>query len=284
MHSLPTACAVLPPNGQLEAKPRSAPQVLVSVPVRNEAPRIAETIETLESVLDGSGYNWRLGIAEDGSTDKSKQLLQEISHKTPHLLLQTASSPMGRGWALRQMWSLEPADIYAFTDADLAAGAESILAVIKAVEEGADVAVGSRYIPGAAVRRPPLRNLVSRGYNWLVRQMFGDGIADHQCGLKAFSREAAEQIMPLTVEDSWFWDTEVLVDAVRAGLHVVEVPVIWTETKYTRTSWSRLLSDVRVHGTGLIRLNGRLNNHGMPPVGTPRVTPAGVVERASQDS
>jgi len=245
-------------------------RLLVSIPVRDERSRLVGTIERIESALGTTAYEWKIGIAEDGSIDGTKQLIEELARQDSRLVVQTADKPMGRGWALKKMWSSEPADIYAFTDADLAAGPEAILAVVGAVEAGAGIAVGSRFITGAALRRPPLRDFVSHSYNWIVRRMFHDGIADHQCGVKAFSREALDRLLPATTEDSWFWDTEILVKAVWSGLNVQEIPVNWTETKYYRTPLARLFSDVMLHGTGLIRLNEDLRErmrhfHDIPP-------------------
>lgn len=252
----------------LEAK--HSRRVFVTVPVRNEEPRLNRTIERLVSVLEKSGYDWKLSVAEDGSTDGSAPLLRELARDHPNLVVQTSHLRLGRGLALRRLWSTVVADIYAFTDADLAAGPEAVVAAVRAVDHGADVAVGSRFLRDSVVRRPPLRNLVSHTYNWLVRRMFEDEIADHQCGIKAFSRLATARLLPQTTEDSWFWDTEILVQAVWGGLRVVEFPVDWTETKYPNTSLRRLMSDVGLHGPGLLRLHDKLRDHmrrakGIPP-------------------
>jgi hypothetical protein len=99
---------------------------------------------------------------------------------------------------------------------------------------------------------------VSKAYNWFLREAFSDGVQDHQCGLKMFSKRAIQQILPQSRENSWFWDTEVIVLAKKLGLKVVEVPVDWVEEKYTHTPFKRLLSDVWVHGTGIIRLKGNI--------------------------
>ena len=254
-------------------------RVFVTVPVRNEGPRLLRTIERLEYVLESSGYDWVLGVAVDGSTDHSASLLRGLAPRYPYLIIQTSPSPLGRGLALRRLWSTVTADTYAFTDADLAAGPEAVVAALREIDGGADVAVGSRSLPGSIVRRPPLRNFASHSYNWIIRRTFNDGIADHQCGLKAFSRLAVARLLPQTNEDSWFWDTEVLVRAVWNGFRVVEFPVEWTETKYPTTSLSRLMSDALLHGSGLLRLKGGLDghmrqSHGIPPrpslVGLPR--------------
>jgi glycosyltransferase AglD len=232
--------------------------VLVTVPIRNEAKFLDASVRTLLAGLDASGLSYRLALAEDGSTDATPQILARLQREFPLLIVQTSPVRRGRGWALRELWSRVDADIYAFVDADLAAGPPALLRVVRAVQDGADVATGSRYCDGARVHRPPLRQQVSLGYNWLVRLVFHDRVRDHQCGLKAFTRDAKTDLFAMTREYSWAWDTEVIVLAVLAGMRVVEVPVEWTEFRGTRTPLRRLLSDVYLHGAALVRLKSGL--------------------------
>lgn len=233
------------------------PDVLVTVPVHNEQRVLSQTVDSLWRSLQRSGMPYRLSISEDGSTDGTPALLPRLAARYPELLTSHDDERRGRGYALRHLWELVPAEIYAFTDADLPAGPDALNFVIQAVRDGADVATASRYCPGAHVTRPPLRSFVSRIYNWFVRVKFHDEVYDHQCGIKAFSRRAVDLIVRESREDSWFWDTEVMVLAHQAGLKIVEVPVDWREKKHSRTSVRRLLSDLRIHGLGLLRLMGR---------------------------
>jgi glycosyltransferase involved in cell wall biosynthesis len=254
------ACSLIKGLGE-SAGPRRT--LLVTVPVRNEEPRIRSTIDRLTETLSLSEFDYTLAVAEDGSTDGTKRVLENIVQEFPSVMVASAPSPLGRGLALRRCWPSTRYDVYVFTDADLAAGTETVLTAARQIQSGTDLAVGSRFIPGSVVNRPPLRNIVSRIYNWGVRQMFGDGVYDHQCGLKAFSNSAVQRLFPLCQEDSWFWDTEVIVLAKRLGLGVYEIPVRWTETKTQRTPLMRLLSDIILHGTGLLRVKARLDSLGM---------------------
>jgi glycosyltransferase AglD len=221
-------------------------------------------MNSLGRSLPGLGLIYRLSIAEDGSTDGTPIIIQDLERENPQLLTATDPLRRGRGYALRQMWKRVDADIYAFTDADLPAGAHAVAEVIQAVRDGADVATGSRYKPGAQLNRPPLRSTVSRVYNWVVRNTFGDGIFDHQCGVKAFSRAALEILLPRCQEDSWFWDTEILVLAKEAGLQIAEIPVAWSELRYDRTQMRRLAKDVCLHAVGYVRLAGRVQRRTFP--------------------
>ncbi|MCI4351775.1 MAG: glycosyltransferase [Thermoplasmata archaeon] len=247
------------------------PQVLVTVPVYNERLRIAATMSSLWRSLPDLGIPYRLSIAEDGSTDGTPGIIRGLERENPELLTVSDAERRGRGYALRHLWKSVQADIYAFTDADLPAGANALAQVIQAVRDGADVATGSRYKAGAHLNRPPIRSSVSRVYNWMVRNTFHDGVFDHQCGVKAFSRAALEVLLPQCEEDSWFWDTEIMVLAKRAGMQISEIPVSWSELRHDRTHFRRLASDVVLHGAGYVRLVGRVARNEFPLV--PRALP-----------
>jgi len=258
------------------------PSILITIPVRNEEVMLDASFRALVAGLVGSGLNYRLSIAEDGSTDGTPAVIQRLMAEFPNLLVSSSRIRRGRGLALRQMWSQVDADIYAFVDADLAAGPPALIRVITEVQQGADVATGSRYCEGAQVRRPPVRQLVSRAYNRFVRMTFDENIRDHQCGLKAFSREAMTRLFSMTHEDSWAWDTEVLVLAERSGMRVSEVPVEWSETRWTRTPMRRLLSDVYLHGSSILRLKSGLEETmRLHRIGPPSATSTGSVDLVS---
>jgi len=230
----------------------------VTVPVRNEAPRLRQSILELRAAFERSGFDYQLSIAEDGSTDGTKEVLRDLQRQIPDLLVQEHPGSLGRGKALRMLWSSIDANVYCFTDTDLAAGAEAMVAVARAVAGGEDVVVGSRYAPGAVLNRPPVRSLISQAYNSLLRFTFEESIRDHQCGLKAFSADAIRHLIPISQEDSWFWDTEMIVLALNSGYTVTEMPVTWVERKADRTHLRRLLSDVYLHGTGILRLKAHV--------------------------
>lgn len=243
-----------PPFGKL------GPKVLLTIPVYNEVRFVRSTVEALDLALASSGINYTLSVAEDGSTDGTKEVLSRLKMEIPDLVVRMVPQKLGRGKALRQFWAGFDMDFYAFCDTDLATDPETLVAILRKAIAGENIVVGSRYVPGAVVDRPPMRSLVSRVYNWYVRNTFRDRIQDHQCGLKVFSRKALRELVWDTHEDSWFWDTEVLVLAKHRGYEVAEVPVEWVERKSRHTSLRRLLSDVNLHGLGLLRLKASLES------------------------
>ncbi len=238
--------------------PRKHIDVLVTVPAHNEEKWLYETVLSLKKVLENERGDFQLSIAEDGSTDSTKTVLERLKSEYPDIIIQSRPERLGRGNALRSLWLSVDADHYVFVDADLAGDASGLVEVVRTSKSGFDVVTGSRYVRGASVNRPPARWLVSKFYNQLVRFVFSESVQDHQCGLKALSRRARDELLPICREDSWAWDTEVLVIASHLGYEVIEVPVRWTERRTTKTPWMRLFSDLKLHGTALLRLRGTL--------------------------
>jgi len=122
-------------------------RVLVTIPVRNEVLRLTSALEAVDQAFRATGLDYSLSIAEDGSTDGTKDLLRELPESWPGILIQEAADPLGRGRALRQLWSTTVADVYCFTDADLAAGPDSLVTAALRVVNGEPIVVGSRYAP-----------------------------------------------------------------------------------------------------------------------------------------
>ena len=254
-------------------------RLLVTLPAHNEADRLYESVHRVHDQLRQSGRDFVLSIAEDGSTDGTGAVIERLQREFPTLVVQRDAVKIGRGLALRRLWSSVDAEAYVFIDADLPSDPAAIESVVRAVESGADVATGSRYCPGAEVHRPPLRSLVSLVYNSLVRFLFHESIRDHQCGLKAFKKEALVPLLAASHEDSWTWDTEILVLAVWAGLTVVEVPIEWTELRFHRTPFRRTLADIQLHGSALLRLRDELGTRVRKPARAPHGLPSGSLPR-----
>jgi hypothetical protein len=143
-------------------------------------------------------------------------------------------------------------------DVDLSTGLNALLPLLAPLLSGhSDVAIGTRLARGARVIRGPRREVISRCYNLLLHASLGTGFSDAQCGFKAIRAGAARALLPLTEDTGWFFDTELLVLAERAGLRIHEVPVDWIDdadsrVKLVATAVADLRGIVRL-GTGLAR-------------------------------
>ena len=117
-------------------------------------------------------------------------------------------------------WARINGEIYAFIDCDLATDMKFFPQLIGCIDLGYELVTGSRYIEGAVCHRPFLRRLTSKAYNVLIRLLFQDGVFDHQCGFKAFSKNMVEYLLLESESKGWFWDTEAIVLAHRNGFKI----------------------------------------------------------------
>jgi glycosyltransferase involved in cell wall biosynthesis len=229
-------------------------RLVATLPCHNDAKFLETAVETLRNEAKRLVSDFVIVIAEDGSTDGSAEIARELATKDKHVLHIHADEKLGRGRALMNAWKKVDGDIYAYVDCDLATDMQFFPQLIQSVMEGCDLATGSRYVKGAVCHRPPLRRISSIVYNLIIRLLFRDGVYDHQCGFKAFSKRMVRFMLQECRNSDWFWDTEAIVLARRNGFKICEFPVKWTEKKGERTPVKRLIKDVWIHGKGIVDL------------------------------
>jgi putative flippase GtrA len=223
-------------------------QVDVVVPVRNEERDLAPSMRRLVAYLRESfPFTARVTIADNGSTDTTWTIATGLARELAEVRAVHMELP-GRGRALRAIWSESDAEVLAYMDVDLATDLNGLLPLVAPLLSGhSDLAIGTRLARGSRVIRGPKRELISRCYNVLLRILMGARFSDAQCGFKAIRRDQARVLLPLTQDTGWFFDTELLVLAERAGLRIHEVPVDWIDD---------LDSSVDIIGTALADLRG----------------------------
>jgi len=232
------------------------PQVDIVVPVRNEERDLAPSIRLLVGYLrDGFPFTARVTIADNGSTDRTWAIAGMLARDLPEVRAVRLEQP-GRGRALRAIWSQSDAEVLAYMDVDLSTDLNALLPLVAPLVSGhSDLAIGTRLARGSRVIRGPKRELISRGYNALLHACLGARFSDAQCGFKAIRREQAQALLPLTRDTGWFFDTELLVLAERAGLRIHEVPVDWVDDLDSRVDIvATALADLR----GMARLGSGL--------------------------
>jgi putative flippase GtrA len=223
-------------------------QVDVVVPVRNEERDVVPSIQRLVTYLRESfPFTARVTIADNGSTDATWAIATGLAGELAEVRAVHLDLP-GRGRALRAVWSESDADVLAYMDVDLSTDLNALLPLVAPLLSGhSDLAIGTRLARGSRVIRGPKREFISRSYNVLLRTLMGTRFSDAQCGFKAIRRDQARALLPLTQDAGWFFDTELLVLAERAGLRIHEVPVDWIDD---------LDSRVDIVGTALADLRG----------------------------
>jgi len=233
--------------------------IVVTVPAHNESENLRRCVESLLQATTLLNEDFRVVIAEDGSTDGTYAIAKSLEEEYPRVVNIHSPQKLGRGLALKRAWNQIEGDVYVFVDADLATDMKYFQQLVNLIRKGNDLATGSRYIEGAKVNRPMLRYYASQFYNWLMRLLYKDKIFDHQIGFKAFSKRLIKGELNKCEDNNWFWDTEIIVRSTHDGYKVVEFPVEWEEKRGKRTPLKRLLKDMMIHGRGTIRLSSTLH-------------------------
>jgi glycosyltransferase involved in cell wall biosynthesis len=215
--------------------PKDAHTVDVVIPVLNEAHVLEKSVQTVVEFLSAHlPYAWQLAIVDNGSTDGTQDVARRICEREPQVRFLHLWQ-RGRGRALRYAWLQSKADIVCYMDVDLSTDLRHIPELIDAIaQEGYDVAIGSRLMRQSQTRRSFKREVISRIYNLFVKTILTTRFSDAQCGFKALSRRAVEAIIPQVEDQSWFFDTELLVLAEKQGYRIKDIPVVWLEDDDTR--------------------------------------------------
>jgi glycosyltransferase involved in cell wall biosynthesis len=228
------------------------PAVELVVPVYNEEGQLRLSIRALHEYLSTEfPFSFRITIADNASTDRTWSLAQGLSAELPNVCA-VRLNEKGRGRALHAVWSESDAEVLAYMDVDLSTDLAALLPLIAPLLSGhSDLAIGSRLAGGAKVVRGPRREFISRSYNVLLHAALAVRFSDAQCGFKAIRADRARQLLPLVQDRAWFFDTELLVLAERAGLRIHEVPVDWVDDPDSRVELvGTALADLR----GVVRL------------------------------
>src|ERR1700728_3216712 len=241
-----------------EASCPAGVQAEIVIPVRNEERDLGPSVRRLDAFLrDEFPFSARITIADNASDDGTWSQALVLETELDGVRAVRLERP-GRGGALRSVWSQSDAAILGYMDVDLSTDLNALLPLLAPLLSGhSDVAIGTRLARGARVIRGPKREIISRCYNLLLHASLGTRFSDAQCGFKAIRADAARVLLPLTTDTGWFFDTELLVLAERAGLRINEVPVDWIDdpdsrVKVVATALGDLRGIVRL-GTGLAR-------------------------------
>jgi glycosyltransferase involved in cell wall biosynthesis len=209
-------------------------KLLITIPCYNEELVIEKNAALVYAYAAEhlSQFDWRLFILDNNSRDGTWAIAQKIQLKDPARIVIGQVSIPGRGAALRIAWSDRPEyDLYAYVDADLSTDMKDFAFVINKVAEGHDLVTGSRYLPNSETKRDFMRKVLSKTYNLLLKLVLRVNFRDAQCGFKAMSNRVIRDLFPLTVDNGWFWDTELMIYASRMNHKVLEVPVSWREAR-----------------------------------------------------
>jgi glycosyltransferase involved in cell wall biosynthesis len=211
------------------------------IPAYNESARIAQTLQRVLACVDRQGWDAEVLVVDDGSEDRTVEIVRGWMERSTRLRLVRNVGNRGKGYSVRNGLLQAAGEVVMFTDADLSAPMEEAERLLAAIQEGADVAIGSRWMDRTrqTIHQPLYRRFFGRCFNWVTRTVMGLPFKDTQCGFKAFTRAAAQVIFRLQRIERWGFDPEVLFIARKLGYTIREVPVTWGHDERSRMSYLR---------------------------------------------
>jgi len=206
-------------------------KVVIVIPAFNEEKILKSNIRTVVNFCqDNLLVDWQIVVSDNGSIDQTGAIAKELADEYQAVGYVYTDRP-GKGAAIRTGWRSVLADVYCFMDADLATDLTALPKLIEAIQQGANCALGSRFEPGARSKRSPLRWIFSYGYRWAAKLILQTKIKDLPCGFKAIDSRVFAEVVPRIKNQSWFFDSELMVLAEKSGFKAVEIPVVWEDVR-----------------------------------------------------
>ncbi|MBB4932853.1 putative flippase GtrA [Lipingzhangella halophila] len=246
----------------------------VVIPVYNEERALPGCLEVLCAHLERHlPFHWCVTVVDNASTDGTLAVAHDAAERLSGVRVLHLDRK-GRGLALRTAWGYSDGDVVVYMDVDLSTGLDALLPLVAPLVNGhSDIAIGSRLAPASRTVRGSKRELISRCYNAVIRWSHGARFSDAQCGFKGARADAVRPLHKHVQDDSWFFDTELLLLAEHNGLRVHEVPVDWVEDTDTRVDVVRTALDdiaglmrvARAKASGAARVPGLPRRPGPRP-------------------
>ncbi|NYI42069.1 bifunctional glycosyltransferase family 2/GtrA family protein [Demequina lutea] len=251
-----------PRTERLGVTAAAGPVLDLVIPVFNEVAGLEASVRAVCAYLrDALPFSWRVTIADNASTDGTYALAERLAAELPQVRVVRLEAK-GRGRALSTVWSTSDAQVLAYCDVDLSTNLSALLPLVAPLVSGhSHVAIGTRLSRSSRVVRGPKREFISRSYNLLLRTSLAARFSDAQCGFKAIRADVARELLPLVQDTGWFFDTELLVLAERAGLRIHEVPVDWVDDPDSRVD---IVATAMADLKGVVRVGRELMSGALP--------------------
>lgn len=206
-------------------------KVLIAIPAYNEETIISQTIIIVRDFCRKNleKYDWKIIIADNNSTDGTAEIARKLEKESDEKIYYEFISKKGKGLAIRKSWESFESDVYIFMDADLATDLYALPVLIKEIENGHDLVIGSRFAKESWVKRQLIRKITSRIFSLITRLIFRLKIKDYPCGFKGANKNVIKNVLPEVKNDQFFFDTELVIRSAKKGLKIKEIPVIWQD-------------------------------------------------------
>jgi len=224
------------------------PYLSIIIPAYNEEKRLPETLVKIDKYLRKQNYNYEIIVVNDGSTDKTAEVVKNLKFKIANLELVDNKMNHGKGYVVRQGMLEAKGEYRLFSDADNSTSIDQIEKMWPEFENRFDVVIGSRDVKGAILDPPQpfFRRFLGNFFRLLTQIICGTReILDSQCGFKCFTKRAAEDIFPKCKIDRFAFDPEILVIAKKSGYNIKEIPVLWKNDLESKVKFKSVIKMLR---------------------------------------
>ncbi|MBU1119046.1 glycosyltransferase family 2 protein [Patescibacteria group bacterium] len=208
----------------------------VIIPAYNESKRIIPTLESVQNYLQNQEYESEVIVVANGCSDDTVEVANLFQGKINNLNVLNIEAKGGKGWAVKEGMAKAKGEVAVFMDADNATKLSEMDHFWKYFNQGYDVVIGSRALAQSKItqKQPFYRRWLGKSGNLLIRMVLIPGIHDTQCGFKAFTSKAYDDIFSRLTIFGWGFDMEVLAIARHKGYNVKEEPVTWHDIGESR--------------------------------------------------
>lgn len=253
----------------IPSEPRSIFALSVVIPAYNEARRILPYLQAIAAYMGQRDLSYEILVVDDGSRDDTARLVERAGTEYSHVRLIRLSRNSGKGAAVRAGMQAAQGELQLFTDADGATPIQELERLEAAMNNGADLAIGSRTLASRdsryRVQARLHRTLLGNLFNRIVRLLGIRDINDTQCGFKLFRKSVAQDLFSVARIDGYGFDLELLYIAQRRGYHIAEIPINWADQPGSKVRVLRdglrmfreLLAVRRNHAQGLYAVRQR---------------------------
>lgn len=219
----------------------------VVIPAYNEEQRLPDTLKATAHYLKKQDYTWEIAVVNDGSKDRTADLVREATVTDPRIQLLQYGTNRGKGYAVRFGMTHVTGQYRLFMDADNSTTIDHFEKFFPFFEKGFDIVIGSRDIPGAqiAIHQPWWKEKLGDLGNLWIQFWAVPGIRDTQAGFKIFTDKAADAVFSRLTIDRWGFDVEALAVAKRLGFKITEQPIRWVNDPNSKVSGRAYLDVLR---------------------------------------
>ena len=213
-------------------------EISIVIPAYNEEKRIGKTLERVYEYFKKKKTEFEIIVVDDGSNDRTVEIVEKFSSDKKEIRILKHEKNMGKGKAVKTGILDAKGNLILFTDADLSTPIEEFEKLKKAIENGYDIAIGSRGLKDSkiVIPQPFYRRIIGRIFPLLVRLIVIKDFKDTQCGFKLFKKEVAKKIFSQLKTEGFAFDVEVLARGKKENFKIAEVGVLWYNSPESKVS------------------------------------------------